>query len=245
MSNEAFKSVFWGVNPQAVHNDINQLTSMHTEKINALQVQLTELSQEHEALKEEVDALEKLLALPELAPRFLEIAETKLDRTEAYLKNAALMDQQGIHQEFHNRNIANELKKQQIEENIRLCREQFQSMMSNLNAMIQAPLKKAAIIRRPNLVIVEPTPKEKVFTEEPYTAKLDKSAATEPLDAEVLRYQYLFGKLAGQDILLPDGQYLIKKDQKINIDIVKAAQQHGKLPELVKGLSNKDYQALS
>jgi len=232
MSNESFKSVFWGYKPQAVHDEINRLKAEHEEKVQELRQQIEELTAKRDALLKEKNSLESMLALPELSSRFLEMAQNRIERTETLLKNAAEKDKSSIQQEYNTRQIANDLKKKQIEESIKQCREQFQAMMNNLTRMVEMPLKNADKHLRPNLVVVEPVrDNTDLLAEETEAAGNLEEADLSP---EALRYQYLCGKIAGQDLILADGRVIIHKGETITMDVVKTAQANDKLTELVK-----------
>lgn len=240
MSNETFKTVFWGLQPQAVHKELEQLKNAHQEKVDALQAQLTELTTQRDALLREKEALEQTLALPELSPRFIELAQNRIERTEVLLKNAAEKDKNSIQQEYQTRHIANEVKRQQIEDSIRQCREQFQVMMASLNRMASGSIKNGIKNSRPNLVVVE-TLRDQPNNEEQQELAGKQSLdpgyqETADLNPEVLRYQYACGKKAGQDIFLEDGQLLIGRGETITLEVVKAANEHDKLAEMVKNM---------
>lgn len=251
MSNETFKTVFWGLQPQAVHKELEQLKNAHQEKVDTLQAQLTELTTQRDALLREKEALEQTLALPELSPRFIELAQNRIERTEALLKNAAEKDKNSIQQEYQTRHIANEVKRQQIEDSIRQCREQFQSMMAGLNRMASGSIKNGIKNSRPNLVVVETLRDQPNNEEEQELAGKQDLTGKQSLDLgyqeaadlspEVLRYQYACGKKAGQDILLEDGQLLIGRGETITLEVVKAANEHDKLSELVKNMEVPEF----
>ncbi len=236
-----FKTVFRGLDPEQVNKALDWLESEYEQTKQALQQQVRQLTELRNQLQKEISTLEQVLTIPEMAPRFLELAEARIIRTEAFFKGAADKDKENISREYHTRSIANDIKQQQIEESIRQCREQFQGMMNGLNSMIRNAAQKTPQVCRPNLVVVEPR-KE---MEPDAAAESAQPLSLDDLSPQALRYQYACGQLAGRDLFLDDGTLLIREGERVRLDTVQAADQAGKLNELVRYLKSADIRELS
>lgn len=238
-----FKMVFRGLDPVQVNQALDRMETEYEQMKQTLQQRIRELTGQRDQLQNEISTLEKVLTVPEMAPRFIELAEARIARTEAFFKSAAEKDRENITREFHARSIANDVKQQQIEESIRQCREQFQGMMNGLNSMIRGAAQKPPQTVRPNLVVVET--KKEADSMGAGSAVIDTALASEDLSPEILRHQYIFGKKAGRDLFLEDGTLLIRQGEAVRPDIAKAAEDAGKLNELVRYLQTMDLRELS
>lgn len=238
-----FQMVFRGLSPDQVNQALDRMETEYEQTKQNFQQRIRELTEQRDNLQKEISTLEKVLAVPEMAPRFLELAEARIARTEAFFKSAAEKDRESITREFNVRSIANDIKQQQIEESIRQCREQFQGMMNGLNTMIRGAAQKPVQAVRPNLVVVE-SKKEPDQLEASF-AMPEAAQAADDLGPETLRYQYACGKTAGRDLFLEDGTVLIRQGETVRPDIAKTAEEAGKLSELVRYLQTVDLRELS
>jgi hypothetical protein len=67
------------------------------------------------------------------------------------------------------------------------------------------------------------------------TAETADNGASPVMDEEImkLRYRYIVGKTAGEDLNAPDGKRIISRGEVITSDVVALADRYGKLPELI------------
>lgn len=69
------------------------------------------------------------------------------------------------------------------------------------------------------------------------TADTQQTSPAMEREIKTLRYKYLAGKLAGEELLDNKGQVIIRKNQLITPDVVDAAEREGKLADLIVNMT--------
>ena len=227
MTNEAFKTVLGGYSKSAVDRSLQELEQRHLEECGLLESQEEALARRREELYAELSALTEVLSLPEMADRFLDMADERIGQADSFFKIMMEKDKQVLHLEHQNRQVSHDIRQQQIEASILQCRQQFQTMMENLNGMIKMPLKKIQAAK-PNLVVLDGTgPGEEAIAEERSIKKYEP---------DQIQYLYVIGQRAGKDLFLDNGQLIVEAGDSITFEQARLAHEQGKLDALVRDM---------
>lgn len=227
MTSEAFKTVLGGYSKSAVDRSLQELEARHQEECGLLESREETLRLRQEELSAEVAALTEVLSLPEMSARFLDMADARIGQAEDFFKTMMEKDKQVLQQEHQNRQLSHDIRQQQIETSIQQCKQQFQSMMANLNAMIKMPSKKTLSVK-PNLVVLEGTGS--------VDERASEVAVHGQYDPERIQYLYVIGQKAGKDLYLDNGQRIVEAGDRITYEQARLAHEEGKLAWLVRDM---------
>jgi hypothetical protein len=214
---QEFKTVWFGLDRQLADQQIKALREKHEGRIREREKEIQEMKTERNRLASEVAALEEKRRDIRYESRFYQLASERLARLTEVLDQAMASDVKALAEKLDQKEEMSHQNDQSVAVNIKVYKDQLIRLLDGLRKLIQPVYPDLTVLNSDDSI-------------------LDDSVLDDSVSDMALKYQYVLGKTAGEDLYDQFGQLIIGKDQPITEQVLSRAEEENKIEELVVGL---------